>query len=101
MRKSVIGIVDPVLLNVHVKSYALSPYTRSAHDVQQHEQGQCPGPLGHADGVAAAILWPLARSLARWTARRAFDPRHAAARVHKPRTIRQPSHDTQRSMSER
>ena len=85
MRKSIIGIVDPVLLNVHAKSYALSPYTRSAHEVQQHEQGQCPGPLGHADGVVAAILWPLAaRSLARWNARRAFDRRQAAARVHKP-----------------
>ena len=64
MRKSIIGIVDPVLLNVHAKSYALFSYTRSAHKVQQLEQGHCPGPLRHADVVVAAILWTLARSLA-------------------------------------
>ena len=64
MRESIIGIANPQLLSVHAKPYALSTHTRSAHEVQVHEQGRCPGRLVHADGAVAAVLWPLERSLA-------------------------------------
>ena len=101
VRDAIICIVDPKILSFHLKAHASSTYTRSAHEVQVHEQGRCPGRLVHADGAVAAVLWPLERSLAGWDARRAFDPRRAAARAHKSRTLCPRRHDTQRFMNER
>ena len=101
VRDAIICIVDPKILSFHLKAHAPSTYTRSAHEVQVHEQGHCPGRLVHADGAVAAVLWPLTRSLAGWDARRAFDPRRAAARTHKSRTLCPRRLDTQRFMNER